>query len=99
MVVDKRSSYNTIISRLTLNAIKTVVSTYHLMLKFMTESGMGTLQGDQIDARQCYSMSAIECSKKNDQEGQVSVDINTLYQIGEIILPDIESLKMLSDLN
>ena len=34
MVVDFPSSYNAIIGRLTLNAIRTVTSTYHLLVKF-----------------------------------------------------------------
>ena len=43
LVVDKHSLYNSIIGGSTLNAIKAIISTYHLMMKFSTENGIGTL--------------------------------------------------------
>ncbi|KAJ0962231.1 hypothetical protein J5N97_030059 [Dioscorea zingiberensis] len=50
----RASSYNVILGRPTLNALKAVISTYHLLLKFPTESGSGEVRGDQPLARQCY---------------------------------------------
>ncbi|XP_075669692.1 uncharacterized protein LOC142639385 [Castanea sativa] len=54
LVVDYSSAYNDILGRPTLNAWKTVTSTYHLMIKFPTESGVGELRGNQVAARECY---------------------------------------------
>jgi hypothetical protein len=31
-----------------------VTSTYHILLKFSTEHGIGEVRGDQIAARECY---------------------------------------------
>ncbi|PON80772.1 hypothetical protein PanWU01x14_003280 [Parasponia andersonii] len=46
-VVDQRLAYNTIISRPILNKLSTVVSTYHLILKFPIEEGVEVIEGDQ----------------------------------------------------
>ena len=53
-MVDCSSSYNAIIRRPTLNNWKTVTSTYHLSIKFLTKHGIGQVQGDQLAARECY---------------------------------------------
>jgi hypothetical protein len=54
LVVDCPSAYNTIIGRPTLNRLRAVTSTYHLLFKFPTEHGIGEVRGDQITARECY---------------------------------------------
>ena len=54
LVVDYSSSYNAILGRPTLNSWKAVTSTYHLMIKFSTEYGVGEVRGDQVAARECY---------------------------------------------
>ena len=54
LVVDCSSTYNAIIGRPTFNLWKAVTSTYHLMIKFPTEYGVGELRGDQVTARECY---------------------------------------------
>ena len=46
LVVDCSSAYNCIIGRPTLNSWKAATSTYHLMIKFPTEYGIGELRGD-----------------------------------------------------
>ena len=45
-VVDCSSSYNAIIGKPTLNNWKAVTSTYHLLVKFPSEYGVGEVQGD-----------------------------------------------------
>ena len=54
LVVDCSSLYNAILGRPTLNSWKAVTSTYHLMIKFLIEYGLGELRGDQMAARECY---------------------------------------------
>ena len=46
LVVDCSCAYNAIIGRPTLNSWKAITSTYHLMIKFPTEYGVGELRGD-----------------------------------------------------
>ena len=54
LVVDCPSAYNGILGRPTLNSWKAATSTYHLIIKFTAEYGIGELRGDQVDARECY---------------------------------------------
>ena len=54
LVVDCSFAYNAILGWLTLNSWKTVTSTYHLMVKFPTEYGVGEVRGDQVATQKCY---------------------------------------------
>ena len=54
LVVDCPSAYNVIIGRPTLNKLRAVTSTYHLLVHFPTEHGIGELKGDQATIRECY---------------------------------------------
>ena len=54
LVVDCSSTYNAILGRPTLNLWKAVTSTYHLMIKFPTDYGVGELRVNQVAARECY---------------------------------------------
>ena len=54
LVVDCSSSYNAILGRPTLNSWKAITLTYHLMIKFPTENGVGEVRGDQVVVRKCY---------------------------------------------
>ena len=57
LIVDAPSSYNMLLSRPSLNAIKAIPSAYHMMIKFPTVNGVGMVRGDQRVARECYSAS------------------------------------------
>ena len=57
MVVKGRSSYNAILGRPTLVAMKAVTSIYHLCLKFPTPRGVRVVRGNQYEARMCYTTS------------------------------------------
>jgi len=46
LVVDCSFTYNAILGSPTLNSWKVVTSTYHLMIKFPTEYGVGEVRGD-----------------------------------------------------
>ena len=54
LVVDCSSAYNAILGQPTLNSSKAVTLTYHLMIKFPMEYGVGELREDQAAARECY---------------------------------------------
>ena len=54
LVVDCSSAYNAILGRPTFNLWKAVTSTYHLMIKFPIDYGVGELRGNQVAARECY---------------------------------------------
>ena len=54
LMVDCSSVYNGILGRPMLNSWKAATSTYHLMIKFPTEYGIGELRGDQVAACKCY---------------------------------------------
>ena len=53
-VVDYSFTYNSILERPTLNSWKAVTSTYHLMIEFPTDYGVGELWGNQVAGRECY---------------------------------------------
>ena len=54
LVIDYSFVYNAILGHPTLNLLKAVTSTYHLMIKFPTEYEVGEVRGDQLAARECY---------------------------------------------
>uniref|UniRef100_A0A2N9EWT7 Reverse transcriptase RNase H-like domain-containing protein n=1 Tax=Fagus sylvatica TaxID=28930 RepID=A0A2N9EWT7_FAGSY len=54
LVVDCPSAYNVIIGRPTLNRLRAVTSTYHLLVRFPIKNGIGEMRGDQAMARECY---------------------------------------------
>ena len=54
LMVDCLSAYNANLGRPTLNSWKAVTSTYHLMIKFSTDYGLGELRGNQVAVRECY---------------------------------------------
>ena len=54
VVVDIPSPYNAIVGRDWLHRMKGVASTLHLVIKFATPRGEGTLYRDQVAAKQCY---------------------------------------------
>ena len=57
LIVDAPSSYNMLLDRPSLNAIKAIPSAYHMVIKFPTTGGVGMVRGDQRVARECYSAS------------------------------------------
>ena len=57
LIVDAPSAYNILLGRPSLNAIKAIPSTYHMMIKFPTTGGVGMVRGDQRVAKECDSTS------------------------------------------
>ncbi|XP_058099689.1 uncharacterized protein LOC131244036 [Magnolia sinica] len=56
LVVNTPSAYNAILGRPSLNSMRAVVSTYHLMMKFPALGGIEYLRGDQREGQRCYSV-------------------------------------------
>ena len=54
LVLDYSSAYNAILGRPSLNSWKAVTSTYHLMIKFPIDYGVGELCRNQVATRECY---------------------------------------------
>ncbi|KAK1361042.1 hypothetical protein POM88_045516 [Heracleum sosnowskyi] len=54
IVIKATSTYNAILGRTGLHALKAVASSYHLKIKFPTRNGIGEERGDQKMARSCY---------------------------------------------
>ncbi|RRT31201.1 hypothetical protein B296_00056810 [Ensete ventricosum] len=61
MVVKLPSAYNAIIGHPTLNRLRTVVSTYHRILKFPTRTGVDEVRSDPRESMQCY-LTATMCT-------------------------------------
>ncbi|XP_024030056.1 uncharacterized protein LOC112094131 [Morus notabilis] len=55
LVVKGGDQHNAVIRRLTLMALKTVISVYHQMIKFLTLNGIGRVRGNQYESRLTYS--------------------------------------------
>ncbi|XP_074356013.1 uncharacterized protein LOC141695684 [Apium graveolens] len=53
-VISASSSFNAILGRTTITALKAITSISHLKMKFPTDFGVGEMMGDQTTARQCY---------------------------------------------
>lgn len=57
LVVDCPSAYNVILRRPTLNRMRAVTLTYHLLMHFLIEGEVGEVRGDQVAAQECYMAS------------------------------------------
>ena len=87
LVVDQESPYNVIIGRPTLNRLRAITSTYHLLVKFPTENGIGIMAGDQSQARVCYVQGI---------DGKTArKTVNTISQFRD----SIESTKVLREIH
>ena len=57
LIVDALSTYNILLGRPSLNAMRAIPSAYHMVIKFPTANGVGMVRGDQCIIRECYSAS------------------------------------------
>ncbi|GMN48314.1 hypothetical protein TIFTF001_017486 [Ficus carica] len=94
IVVDRPSVYNIILGRSTLNALKAVVSTYHLAMKFPTPNVVGVFRGNQEGDRKCYMVAVNKVCRKAPEPAIVMI----IFKVDEIDTPDGE-IKRLSDLD
>nr|XP_023919078.1 uncharacterized protein LOC112030642 [Quercus suber] len=89
LVVNCSSAYNAILGRPTLNSWKAATSTYHLMIKFPTNHGVGELRENQVAARECYvAMMDMKdhLQTMNIEEHQKATE--PVEQLEEILLDD-----------
>ena len=54
LIVDAPSTYNILLGRPSLNAMRAIPSSYHMAIKFPTANGVGMVRGDQRIAKECY---------------------------------------------
>ncbi|GMN44971.1 hypothetical protein TIFTF001_014160 [Ficus carica] len=94
IVVDRPSVYSVILGRPTLNALKAVVSTYHLAMKFPAWGGVGVFQGNQEGSRKCY----LEAVNKVCRKIPSPVTVTAIFTVDETEAPQ-EEVKRLSDLD
>ena len=55
LVINQPSTFNAVLGRSSLRALKAITSIYHLLMKFPTPNGVGHVRGNQDEARRCYS--------------------------------------------
>ena len=89
LVVDCLFAYNGILGRPTLNTWKAVTSTYHLMIKFPTEYGIGELRGGQVAVRECYIvMLEMEDHQQTMCIGEQRTTVESVEELEEITLDE-----------
>ena len=89
LVVRAPSAYNAILDRPGLNALRAMVSTYHLKLKFPTSQGVGEVRGDQALARHCYN---IALQRKGQSDPYLVDGLDTRNNLAEEWGEPIEDL-------
>ena len=95
LVVDYSFAYNAILGQPTLNSLKVVTSTYHLMIKFPTNYEVRKLRGNQVAARECY----ITMLEMDDQQQTMCIEerrtvAKSIEELEEIILDDSRLERM-----
>ena len=90
LIVDCSSVYNAVLGRPTLNSWKDITSTYHLMIKFPTEYGVGEVREDQVAARECY----IAMLEMNDHQQTMRIEeqwtiAELVEELGEVTFNDL----------
>ncbi|KAL0402219.1 UNVERIFIED_CONTAM: hypothetical protein Slati_4251800 [Sesamum latifolium] len=73
LMVDVPSAYNVILGRPTLNTFQVVVSTYHMKIKFPILGGVGEVQGDPLQSRECYVEAVRKGQKRNVDDAPAQV--------------------------
>ena len=91
LVVDCSSAYNAILGRPTFNSWKAVTSTYHLMIKFLMDYGVGELRGNQVAAWECYiPMIEMEDQQKKMCIREQRVMAEPVEELEEVNLDDAQ---------
>ncbi|XP_024190685.1 uncharacterized protein LOC112194698 [Rosa chinensis] len=67
IVADCFSSYNAIIGRPTLNKLNCIIGGYMLLMKFPTPNGTGYVKESQQLARECYSTTVAQSTRRHER--------------------------------
>ena len=95
LVVDCSSVYNGILRRPTLNSWKAATSTYHLMIKFPIEYGIGELRRDQVAGRECYiTMLEMADHQQTMCIGEQWITVEPVEELEEISLDESRPERM-----
>ena len=81
LIVDAPSAYNMLLGRPSLNAIKAIPLAYHMVIKFPTVNGVGTVRGDQRVARECYTASMKQKTVDNVSIGELDMRDEVLTRL------------------
>ncbi|KAL5540819.1 hypothetical protein UlMin_043789 [Ulmus minor] len=84
LVVDSPSVYNTIIGRETLHALRTVASTYHMLLKFPTPNGIGVVDGAQMVSRETYELATTAQFRRTEPTSTKRRNPGECLQVGTV---------------
>ncbi|XP_072074378.1 uncharacterized protein [Arachis hypogaea] len=87
LIVDCPSPYNIILGRPALNMFRTVVSTFHLCVKFQAQDGrIATVRSDRQQARQCYNASLKRSATKQESHQEVKAihSTNEILSLAEL---------------
>jgi hypothetical protein len=93
IIVNKPSAYHAIIGRPALNALRAVVSTPHLAMKFPTESRVKVVKGSQEVARFCYNATLKEPLMKETLAVAMEVQDESKLCQGKP-MEDVEELRL-----
>ncbi|XP_074361977.1 uncharacterized protein LOC141702174 [Apium graveolens] len=63
-VLDQDSAHNMLVGRPWLRAFRVITSIHHLMIKFPTPNGVGSLRGSQYESRDCYHKAVKEFRRR-----------------------------------
>ncbi|XP_030923041.1 uncharacterized protein LOC115949919 [Quercus lobata] len=90
LVVTCSFAYNAILGRPTLNSLKAVILTYHLMIKFPTDYGVGELRRNQVAAREYYiAMLEMDDHQQIMCIGEQWTVAELVEELEEVILDDL----------
>ena len=88
-IVDAPSAYNVLLGRSSLNTIKVIPSSYHMVIKFPTTNRVGIVRGDQHVARECYSTSMKQKAVDNIYVDELNMrdEVSTRLEPSEELKP------------
>ena len=74
LAIDCLSTFNGVIERLLLKALRAVTSIYYLTIKFPTTAGTGQVQERQYDSKECYNRSLDLAKKERELPRMMEVE-------------------------
>ncbi|XP_074351431.1 uncharacterized protein LOC141690538 [Apium graveolens] len=79
-VLDQDSAHNVLVGRPWLRVFRVITSIHHLMIKFPTPNGVGSLRGSQYESRDCYHKAVKEFRRRRyEGKGLPFEDIEDIH--------------------